>query len=116
MQATDQKPQSFALLNTKAAPPDARTAAAKALAAMNANDKQSQLASLLQDKDLSYYRTTILYALAFLHDKDHQQDLIDLIKNSSDRETAFLALTHIAPLDPSTLPALTEGYYFNHES
>ena len=113
MQAKDQEPQLVALLHN----PVAGSAAVKALVAMNATNRQPELAALLDDKNQPVDRFAVLYALAVLQDKTHQQDLIDLLKTSSvDREIGFLALTHIAPLNPSTLPALTEGYYFNRSS
>jgi HEAT repeat protein len=112
MQARDQEPQLVALLHNPVPGPDA----AKALVAMNATNRQPELAALLDDKDHPVNRLQVLYMLAALHDKTHEQELIDLLKDADQRETAFMALAHIGPLDPSTLPALTESYYFNHAS
>lgn len=112
MQAKDQEPQLVALLHD----PVVRPAAIVALATMNATNRQPELTALLDDKNHPVGRLSVLDALAVLGDKTHQQELIDLLKDSGDQQRAFRALTHIAPFDPSILPALTEGYYFSHAS
>ncbi len=115
MQARGQEPLFVSVLKDKNEYSVVRTAAVAALGNIRAKDQEPELASILKDRkeDLGL-RVATLYALAAMQAKNLEPEMIALLKDPAFRQYAAPALVSFAPLEPSTLPLLSDTYYFNH--